>query len=295
LRARAPNGFGYTPDVGLTPSPVETASTSSNRAQRLAGVSAAAFSSLAAGATLGADQLFALLPALAADLSDGTPDGNKGTTPILIAGTNVSLPADIMARFGKAVEDVSKTVVTPTYRVSYAYPAGTMGAMQGKSTFKVTVTKREGGAPVPGLTIEPKPLMIMGTKDHATPVDAIVDDGDGSYTITLYYLMSTLALGGKAFQGHGVGRVRHAGQGLDLQARLESRAALGRMGCELPDDGSRDARSKSWLSLVILSRARPRRCSSPGYARAARTCSGTSCPPARTGASMPARTLQVHK
>ncbi len=39
------------------------------------------------------------------------------------------------------------------------------------------------------------PVMHMVGMDHSTPVDSITDNGDGTYTCIVYYLMSSVMSG----------------------------------------------------------------------------------------------------
>jgi hypothetical protein len=84
----------------------------------------------------------------------------------------------------------SKVALTPTYRIEYL-PMGIMDATVGKTMFKIKITDRTTAAPVTGLTISLMPLMYMSTKNHMTPVGSIVDNSDGTYTCTVYYLMAS--------------------------------------------------------------------------------------------------------
>jgi hypothetical protein len=63
--------------------------------------------------------------------------------------------------------------------------------MVGKSTFKLKITDLTSKQPVIGLKIKLMPLMHMPTMSHSTPVGGIVDNGDGTYTCTVYYLMAS--------------------------------------------------------------------------------------------------------
>ena len=63
-------------------------------------------------------------------------------------------------------------------------------AMAGKSTFRFEITNRSDSSPVLGLTPMVMPMMHMAADHkHTTPLTAVTDNGDGTYTVTVYYLM----------------------------------------------------------------------------------------------------------
>ena len=70
--------------------------------------------------------------------------------------------------------------------------SGTSEQKVGKSTIVLKLSNRTDGLATNGktLTLVPNMAMVSG-HNHGTPVDSIVDNGDGTYTITLYYLMAT--------------------------------------------------------------------------------------------------------
>jgi hypothetical protein len=81
--------------------------------------------------------------------------------------------------------------LTTTYRV--VYDPGATTATEGKTVFTIGVTNRSTGADVSGAAIGLSPLMHMTGMTHSTPVDdVIVDNGDGTYTATAYFLMATM-------------------------------------------------------------------------------------------------------
>jgi len=78
---------------------------------------------------------------------------------------------------------------TATYRVEYEQVST---PMEGKSTFTIRVYNKASGATVPGLTLTINPLMTMATaEEHSSPIGPVTDNGDGSYTCTVYYLMAS--------------------------------------------------------------------------------------------------------
>ena len=79
-----------------------------------------------------------------------------------------------------------------------AITAPTMGFVTGKSTFKLTVTKKSDGSPATGLAsqIVLYPLMHMSTRNHASPVpaDAVKESSTpGVYDCTVFFLMATMS------------------------------------------------------------------------------------------------------
>jgi hypothetical protein len=85
------------------------------------------------------------------------------------------------------------SVTTASYNVEYI-PVTT--ATEGKSSFTIRVTNNVTGAAVAGKTVSLTPTMYMTTMSHSTPCETIRDNGDGTYSGTIYYLMaSTMADG----------------------------------------------------------------------------------------------------
>jgi hypothetical protein len=196
--------FGYTPDPSTAPKNDSTSDVS----QRLAALRCGAFSQLTQNLGLAASNQSVLLSAIAQDLSDGTLNGRAGSSLISI-GTGTSLPEDIGNRFenafmtyfantttnmtGLTASDIgslpfSKVALTESYRIEYQ---SSMSPSQGKSTFTLSITSRMTGSAVPGLSLTLMPMMHMASHDHTTPVDPVVDNGNGTYTCTVYYLMSS--------------------------------------------------------------------------------------------------------
>ena len=196
--------FGYSPDssMALRNAPAADAPA----AQRLAALRAMAFSQLTKDLGLGPDKQFDLIAALAGDLAD---DGKlNGSTPVTVGTT--TMPEDITNRLECALVSLltntavnltglttaeigglpfGKIVLTATHRVEYL--PGMMPASQGKTSFKIRITKRSDGSPEPGLPVTLMPMMHMATMKHSTPFDAVVDNGDGTYSCTVYYLMAS--------------------------------------------------------------------------------------------------------
>jgi hypothetical protein len=71
-----------------------------------------------------------------------------------------------------------------------------MAAAQGKTTFKLKITKRSDGTAAAGLSVLLMPMMHMPADRHATPVDVVSESANpGTYNCTVYYLMSSVMSG----------------------------------------------------------------------------------------------------
>lgn len=211
--------FGYTPDTSVTPADATTAPAADETdVETLAGFRAGAFSQLAMDLGLSQDDQFALFAALAQDLSDDKLDGVDASGAVDIGTTGKTLEADIQNDFSMALVNFNnsaynltgldnnefgdipfaKVALTTNYQIEYKQ-LGMMGPVNGKDTFQIRVSDRNDTATgVAGLTNTLMPMMYMlGTHKHSTPMPApaINDDGNGLYTVTLYYLMPT-AMGG---------------------------------------------------------------------------------------------------
>jgi len=212
------DAFGYTPDMSVTPADATTApAADEDDAETLAGFRAGAFSQLAMDLGLSQNDQFDLFAALAQDLSDDKLDGVDASGGVAIGTTGKLLEADIQNRFSMALVNFNnsaynmtgldnnefgdipfaKVALTTSYQIEYKQ-LSMMGPVNGKDTFQVHVTNRSDGMLATGLTNMLMPTMhMLGTHMHSTPmsVPAITDDGNGLYTVTLYYLMPT-AMGG---------------------------------------------------------------------------------------------------
>jgi hypothetical protein len=198
--------LGFAPDPAVCPGNLP--SSSATAVQRLAALRAIVFSQLTKDLGLSPNDQFDLLAAIAEDLADGTLDGKNGSAIVSIGTT--TMPEDIANRLEHAIVSLltntavnltglttaeigslpfGKIVLTATHKVEYL--PGTMPASQGKTSFKIRITKLSDSSPEPGLTVSLMPMMHMPTMKHSTPVDAIVDNGDGSYSCTVYYLMAS--------------------------------------------------------------------------------------------------------
>ncbi len=199
------SAFGSSSDSALEPRNAPY-SASCTTAQRVAALRAMAFSQLTKDLGQGPDKQFELLDAIADDLAD---DGNaNGSTLVSIGST--TLPEDIQNRFERALVTMltntavnltgltsaeigplpfGKVALTNTYRVEYLPEM--MPAAQGRTSFKIKVSMRADGLPASGLAVSLMPVMHMPSMGHATPVDAVTDNGDGTYSCTVYYLMAS--------------------------------------------------------------------------------------------------------
>jgi len=80
-------------------------------------------------------------------------------------------------------EDESK------YKIEYIAPI--LGEMEGKTVFAIKVTDNDTEKGAPGLDINIVPFMHLTSMSHTTPVGTIVDNNNGTYTCTVYYLRAT--------------------------------------------------------------------------------------------------------
>jgi len=201
--------FGYTPDGTIKPvfAGISSAATT---AQRLAGLRAAAFSQLAKDLGIIPAKQHELILALAEDLSDGTLDGLKPGGAAVTTTSAILIPTDIANRFSNALmtfqmdASLNKSKLTPdkigaplfvkkalTSSYLVEYMPGTMAAATGKTMFKIKLTNRSDGTAASGKTVTLRPYMYMAAKSHSTPMEAVTDNGDGTYSCTVYYVMST--------------------------------------------------------------------------------------------------------
>ena len=201
--------FGYTPDTSVCPKNTALSTSDNDTAARLAFLRAASFSQLTKDAGLAADKQFALIAAIAQDLSDGVLDGKKDNTSVTVGTYSLD---DVQCKFNHAlatfqkdnttnmtgmtpdkIGDLSfgKIALTDTYKIQYV--PGMMAASQGKTTFKIKVAKRSDGSAATGLSVSLMPAMHMATMSHSAPVDTVTEDSanPGAYNCTVYYLMAS--------------------------------------------------------------------------------------------------------
>jgi len=191
-------GFAYTPDVSVTPIDATVAAVGASDESKLGGLRAAAFSQLAMDLGLSQNDQFIMFVAFAKDLSDGKLDGLMDTEAVEIDSPTVgkiTLPADILMRSANAMLAFQKSGnsemdLTSSYRIEYTSAM----AMAGRSEFTFEITNTDG-SPAVGVNPEVKPLMYMiGGFAHTTPLTDVTDNGDGTYTTTLYYLMPSMMM-----------------------------------------------------------------------------------------------------
>jgi hypothetical protein len=89
----------------------------------------------------------------------------------------------------------NRVALTPGYKVELLYPAGVSSARMGKTSFTIKISNRSDNSPAINLNLKLIPYMHMATKDHSSPVDVVVNNGDGTYSCTAYYLMTTMMSG----------------------------------------------------------------------------------------------------
>jgi len=192
-------GFGYKPDTSVTPVDATVPAVDASDASKLAGLRAASFSQLAKGLGLSQDDQFIMFTALAQDLSDGRLNGLMGTEAIEIVSPTkgtIILPADMLKRSTNSLLAFqtggnSEMDLTSTYRIKYQ---PTM-AMAGKSTFTLEITNRSDDSPATDLNPMVMPIMHMVSHEHTTPLTDITNNDDGTYAVTIYYLMPSMMEG----------------------------------------------------------------------------------------------------
>ncbi len=196
-------GFGYKPDVSVTPVDATVVAVDASDEAKLAGLRAAAFSQLAKGMGLSQNDQFKMFTALAQDLSNGNLDGQDADGDVVIESTDpaigsVTLPDDMLKRSTNSLlafqtSSNSEMDLTSTYRIEYV--PGMMPAMAGKSMFTIKITNRSDDSPAAGLNPMVMPIMHMVSHEHTTPLTDITDIGGGEYTVTIYYLMPSMMEG----------------------------------------------------------------------------------------------------
>jgi len=199
--------FGFTPDTAVAPK--AAAGDGIEEAPLLAGLRAAAFSQMTKDMGLTPAGQFELIAEIGQDLADGTLNGFSGAVPTPLAGADVpnrfecalaTLVADpTVNQTGLTADKVgilpfAKVAFTENYRVEFL--PGMMPATVGKTQFKIMVSRRDDEAAVTGLSLALASKMHMASRAHATPVDeTVVDNGDGTYSCTVYYLMASVMNG----------------------------------------------------------------------------------------------------
>jgi len=197
--------FGFGADTTEAPADATNPPAGASDAQLLAGLRAAAFSQLTMDLGLTTAQQFDLLAALAEDLADGELDG---------AGVNGAIPllkADIQNRFALAMEGFhastrnqtglsndkigalpfAKLALSDSYKLEYL--PGMMGAMEGKTAFKLRVSNLADDTAATGLSISLMPMMHMASgMMHSSPTGGCSESATpGEYDCSVYYLMAS--------------------------------------------------------------------------------------------------------
>jgi len=212
------SAFGYTPDISIAPVDATVLTTTASIASKRAGYRAAAFSQLNLDLFLNSGQQFDMIAALAQDLSDGTLDGVDASGPVVIGTTGSALPVDIQNCFATAMVSFhthgfnntglgndqignlpfAKVALTAAYKVEYISDP-MMDAMEGKTTFTLRVTDN-AGAPVTTLapTLTPNMYMTGADMAHRTPSADIINELNGDYTVSIYYLMGSRMMDGSS-------------------------------------------------------------------------------------------------
>lgn len=203
--------FGYTPDSSIKPAFVNM-STATTDKQRLAGIRIAAFSQLTKDLINDPTKQFEMIDAMADDLSDDSFDGRKNGAAVMTA-TGTAIPDDIGNRFTAALVGFetsslnksklspdklgplpfNKIALTDSYKVEFV--PGTMAAAVGKTRFTIKLTNRSDNTPASGKAVTLLPYMYMATKSHTTPSEQVIDNGDGTYACTVYYVMASTSNG----------------------------------------------------------------------------------------------------
>ncbi len=215
------NAFGETVDIFTAIADPSSPAADATVDELRAGLRNAAFSQLTLDLGLLPGEQSALLAALGSDLADGDLDGQSSAGPVSVGVT--SLPDDIRNLYERAVINFhdgpndgtglkndqigsfsfAKTAYAGDYRIEYSSYTDSMdmmgkadmtvgmdGPTEGRSVFSLSVADASG-TPVAGLNLSVVPWMFMDAHTHTTPVDAVVDNGDGTYTCTVYYLMAS--------------------------------------------------------------------------------------------------------
>ncbi len=204
------SAFGFGAETSLAPVDATNPPAGVSDARLLAGLRAAAFSQLTLDLGLTTSGQFNLLTALAEDLADGRLDGVGGNGVVTVVASTL-LPADIQNRFGQAMVGFhasahnntglsndrigtvpfAKLALSDHYKV--AYLSGMMGAMAGKTAFKLRVSNLADDTAAAGLSLSLMPMMYMASgMMHSSPIGGCSESATaGEYDCTVYYLMAS--------------------------------------------------------------------------------------------------------
>ena len=123
-------GFDYTPDHTIEPTDATAPEDSALKDQLEAGLRAAKFSQLTQALGLTPAQQFALLQALAQDLSDGVLDGDDAGGQVAIPGAGENLSPSIATQLDDATNAFRTGTKTST-NYQFEYIQGSMAEMEG--------------------------------------------------------------------------------------------------------------------------------------------------------------------
>ena len=115
------------------------------------------------------------------------------TLTIAACGGDDNAACDSTASPGMA-GDAAQVACTGSYKIEYT-PTTTPAI--GKSEFTLAITKISDGSGYSGANPTIKPWMVMSSMEHGSVVDSVTDNGDGTYAVTVYYLMASTMNGAK--------------------------------------------------------------------------------------------------
>jgi len=111
----------------------------------------------------------------------------------------VSAGMFLLAGCGTDTKTEFQQISSPASTYLVEYIPGMMPAAEGKTEFTLRIVKRSDGSLVSGLTstsLSITPTMYMSSGDsHSSAKDSIVNNGDGTYSCAVYYLMATKMMG----------------------------------------------------------------------------------------------------
>ncbi|MCK5263737.1 MAG: hypothetical protein KAJ92_08610, partial [Gammaproteobacteria bacterium] len=161
-----------------------------------AGLQAATFSQLTKELSLTQSQQFAMLDALAVDLSDGTLDGMNG--PVAIPLGLGFLPVSISDYVDTAVTNFRTNSTSASYNFSYTSQMMMGMDKEGKNNFQVNITDVNSD-PVTGQNVTVMPMMYMALKTHSAAVDGnCLENAPGVNDCTVYYSMGSRMMDGSS-------------------------------------------------------------------------------------------------
>jgi hypothetical protein len=87
----------------------------------------------------------------------------------------------------------SPSVATASYKVEYI---AVSASQEGKTAYKIRLTNKSDGSAVAGKAVSLAAKMAMTGMSHATPATALTDNGDGTYSGLIYYVMASVDASG---------------------------------------------------------------------------------------------------